>query len=145
MDDDVKNLVLERDKTIWVVEVKYPDGTTSEVWQRTDLEQDTEGYSSWREFRKSLLDNPATITAFKVKFRSHIEELPAGADGYYFKKGIIATMPGNDQANCYVTGYIQDGILNKIWYRVPEIMVWDTETIHDWDKEDEGIIINHES
>lgn len=142
LDDNTKNLVLERDKTIWIASVKYPDKEPEEVWQRIDLEQDSEGYSSWKEFRKSFYEQGGIIMGLKVKFRSHIEELPADASGYYFRKGIISTMPGNDQANCYVTGYIIDGILHKIWYRVPEIMIWDTETVQDWTREDEGIVLN---
>jgi hypothetical protein len=134
MDPEIKQSILDRDKTIWIATLESGE----EVWQRIDLEQDTEGYSSWLELRQTKLK----IIGLKIKFRSHIEELPSNAQGYYFRRGIIATMPGGDEANCYVTGYIENGILHKIWWRIPEIIEWDAEVTDTWNKEDLGIILN---
>lgn len=131
---DVKQSILDRDKTIWIATLESGE----EVWQRIDLEQDDDTYSSWAELKKT---NPK-ITGLRVRFRSHTEEIPWGADGYYFRRGAIAELPGTDTINCYVTGYIQDGILHKIWWKIPEITVFDHEIIKEWDPQELGLIIH---
>ena len=125
-----KQSILDRDKTLWIATLS--DG--SEVWQDIPKEDDPE-YSTWEEFR-SLSPK---IVGLKIKFRSHIEELPPNADGYYFRKSIIADLPG-ENVHCYVAGYIQNNVLYKIWYRIPEIIEWHRDEVKNWDSSDKGII-----
>lgn len=117
--------ILERDKTFWIATLPREDGSTYEIWQKIHLEQDNPDFSSWSALKKSR----PKIKGFRVRFRSHTERLPDNMEGYYFNRGIIGDPGSGDSADCYIMGYVENGLLHKIWYRVPELLVWMEETV----------------
>lgn len=152
-------LILERDKTVWIVTVETTLGTIEQMQDLILEDEEKENgqkKSSWETFSLTLKYEKAIllglgisnanpkITGFRLRFRSHTEKLPDNADGYYFKKGVIADLndSGNNTANCYVMGYVEGDKLHKIWYRVPELIEWFRETIP-LDKSDPMLIMNH--
>lgn len=140
------NLILERDKTIWIATIETPTGDIVEQYQDLIKEDDPE-YSDWDNLGAFLLQvnlmveganltrnkslPPYRIINLRARFRSHTERLPDNADGYYFKNGVICDIgtDGQNTANCYVLGHVANGELHKVWMRVPELIEHMRETV----------------
>ena len=137
----------DQDKTVWMVKLKCPwcnqDSHIEMVYQDDGRSSEKES-SAWKRLRL-FLEHPngtnISIVGFGLGFRDHAEWLPVEyPDGIYFSKGVIADMLNPHPCNCYVLGWIKDGLLTKVWYRIPEVIEYQREETRDFNSESPAII-----
>lgn len=141
----------DKDQTIWIVELEYY-GCDQSVWEtiyQDDGRPEAIG-SAWDRLRQYLIDGGNNynqycgICKFGLGFRDHLEWLPIegpqNIEGIYFSKGAIADMLNPHTCNCYVLGWIANGVLTKVWYRIPEVIEYQREEARDFDRELPAII-----
>ena len=143
----------DQDKTIWRVEIEHY-GSDQSVWETIYQDDGRPGTteSAWLRLKQYLLNgsdynNHCSPVKFGISFRDHIEWLPIEDDNYsdhiegiYFSKGAIADMLSPHTSNCYVLGWIKDGVLTKVWYRIPEVIEYQREEVRSFDPESAAII-----
>lgn len=135
----------DQDKTIWVCDIEIPPNDI--VFNKVEISiyQDDgrpglEEPNSWIRLKR-YLDGSFKFKQFHCQFRDHRETLPVEyPDGIYFSKGVIADMLNPHPCNCYVLGWIKDGLLTKVWYRIPEVIEYQREETRDFDRESPAII-----
>lgn len=68
----------------------------------------------------------------RIQFRSHVEHLPANADGYFFVNSVLGSLHNPDTFHFFVVGTLvgtrEDGIITVREYKVPELVDISTET-----------------
>ena len=130
----------DQDKTVWMVEL-YDDaeGDGYTVYQDDNRPGDKEP-NAWKAL-KGFMNEDRCVMRFGLGFRDHIEWLPLdNPEGIYFSKGAIADMLSPHTSNCYVLGWIKDGVLTKVWYRIPEVIEYQREVLTEFDKDSPAII-----
>lgn len=137
----------DKDQTVWMVELEHY-GCDQSVWEtiyQDDGRPGTTG-SAWLRLKQYLSDgsdynNHCSPIRLGIGFRDHLEWLPIDdAEGIYFSKGAIADMLNPHTCNCYVLGWIKDGVLTKVWYRIPEVIEYQREILTEFDKDSPSII-----
>jgi hypothetical protein len=74
---------------------------------------------AWIRLKKYLKESGLKIINMQLRFRSHIIDLPEKAEGYYFANGIIASL--NSSKNCNIVGILNKGVVECIWFSIPEL------------------------
>jgi hypothetical protein len=106
------------DKSIWVASLS----NGLDVYQ-DDNRGCLEEPSAWKRLASYILDSGTKIVGMKLKFRSHIIEIPSNADGYYFACGMSKTSESDVQRGYLVCGALIDGVATCKWYNIPELTV----------------------
>lgn len=111
------------DKCIWVVDLK--DGT--KVFQDDDR-PGLHTPSAWRRLGYYLQDYPENkIDKMRLRFGSHIVELPGGKPFYFYSKGMVQSMTQTYGLDFHIVGWLDNnGQVLCVWYKVPELAVAQT-------------------
>lgn len=85
---------------------------------------------AWLRLKKYVELNKLNIEKIVLQFRSHIEELPANADGYFHVMGIGANLALDEQGSwggaceeLWKFGILNGDNVHIKWWRVPELLV----------------------
>lgn len=99
---------------------------------------------AWMRLRAYLKENNLSIVKFELQFCDHIEEAaPPNCDGYYFVQRVeaMAFTESNSTIRSYVIGFLKDGVLKVIYWRVPEIIPTGSE-LRPIDLDSPNLIVN---
>jgi len=112
-----------KNKCIWIVELK--DG--SKVFQ----DDDRPGYavaSAWKRLGHYVHNNPQnSIAKMRLRFRTHIVDLPSHQSLYFYSKGLIQAFTQTYGLDFHVVGWKDDtGDILATWYKAPELVVTET-------------------
>lgn len=75
---------------------------------------------AWLRLKEYCAQNGRHIVRMYLQFRDHIEHVQSNAEGYYFKFGASAAWGGPTYQQ-FVVGHVENGILHKSTYNVPEL------------------------
>lgn len=96
--------------------------------------------TSWERLQNYCGNNKNYIVDMKLQFRSHIENMPANVEGYFFRRsilggiGIMRTSRIIPDTFFYLVGILKDGKVTIQKWRVPELILnTDEEDIRDPD------------
>lgn len=76
--------------------------------------------SAWERLGYYCGMNGLYIDEMNLRFRSHIEHVGKDADGFFFCLGVFGGL--QKSFNSYLTGTLQDGILEVVKWQVPELI-----------------------
>ena len=134
---EADDFITDKDSTIWIA--KLSDGRL--VYE----DDDRPGYeerSAWKRLKTFCELNKLYVKQMFIKFRSHTEVCPEGHNGYFFRKGVIASFRERRiTLHRYLTGPVTGGIINVQVWQVPEIILETTES-RDIDGCEDAIIWN---
>jgi hypothetical protein len=119
IDDYINSKILG--ETIWIVKLT----NNLEVYQddnRPGLEP-----SAWLRLKEYCETNNVKIANFTLRFRSHYENIVPNKTGYIFCKGCIALLGNESSYNLYKVGYIENNSIIMEKWRVPELVLYNTE------------------
>lgn len=84
--------------------------------------------SAWVRLGNYLKSNPELkIVEYGIRNNALYIPLPTYKDGYYFSKGCLQGVGGGDLLEYYVMGYLDGGIVNNFWIRVPDLAIIERE------------------
>lgn len=118
-DDFVQNYKLGNPR--WVVHLN--NGTT--VFQddgRPGLSE-----NAWLRLKKYCEENKLYIVRMHVQNRSNVKRLPSEMDGYVFRKGVRGVFGVDGTTNLFFTGWLSQDVLTVQKWRVPEMILENTE------------------
>jgi len=110
------------EKTIWIATLS--DGT--KVYQDDERPGITE-HSAWIRLGWHIQNTGLRIVALQARFRSHVEEIPRNAPGYFFARGALGHFGGKTRKSStkhYLIMGAQNG--DEIpchWYKAPELLI----------------------
>ncbi len=94
--------------------------------------------TSWERLQNYCRNNNNYIVAMKLKFRSHTENMPSNAEGYFFRRtilggiGIQRTFRVIPDTFFFLVGILKDGKVTIQKWRIPELILnTDEEDIRD--------------
>ena len=111
------------DNTIWFV--KLSNGET--VYQ-DDGRPDVEPNSAWLRLKEYCAEKNLRIEEMYLQFRSHVEPIGTGHDGYYFCKGASGFLFSEETLHSFVVGTLSGDTLSIRHYKTPELTVLQTDT-----------------
>lgn len=114
-DDYIRELQEDRACVVWSAGLS--DGRT--VWMddgRPGREQ-----PAWIRLAHYLSGSELAIVAMGLHFRSQHRELPAGADGYYFARGIMMSL-GQSSCDFLVAGHLVGTTLHLTRFSSPALV-----------------------
>ena len=114
------------EKTIWIA--RLSDGT---VVYQDDNREGVEHHSAWIRLMSHCDDNDLGIEEIKVRFRDHTEFVPKG-DRYPFSKA-VGSFVGHGDEHFLIFGVVNDKKMDRLWYKIPEVIVTETETVEEED------------
>jgi len=132
----------KQDLTRWIVVLD--DGTV--VYQddagQGELRVGT-NLSAWERLQNYCKNNNNYIVSMQLKFRSHIENMPSNAEGYFFRRsllsgmGVMRTFRVIPDKHHYLVGILKDGKVNVQKWVTPELLLnTEEEDIRDPNSED---------
>jgi len=112
-----------QEKCIWVVDLL--DGT--KVFQDDDR-PGLHTPSAWKRLGYYIQDYPDNrIAKMRLRFGSHIVELPGGKQFYFYSKGLVQSMTQTYGLDFHIVGWLDNnGQILCVWYKVPELVVAQT-------------------
>jgi hypothetical protein len=126
------------DKTIWVAVL-----SNDEIVYQDDNRETEEEKSAWLRLKKYISNNKLKIKSFYLKFRSNTSLLiPNDASGYFFSKGIMASVSNSKTVFYYSIGYIENASVHIKKVKIPELIIFDQETRKIYDCNEEQLIFN---
>ena len=132
----IKDDFLEH-KTIW--EVLLDNGLT--VFQDDDRIGEEEP-SAWIRLKKYVEENKLNIQQMRLRFRDNVVSIGKNTTGFYFAKGCGKDSTQEDTNHFYIVGYLEDSnIFQCLWYKIPELILFDSCTKDANDKTWENNII----
>jgi hypothetical protein len=111
------------DNTIWFV--KLSNGET--VYQ-DDGRPDAEPHSAWLRLKEYCAEKNLRIEEMYLQFRSHVEPIGIGHDGYYFCKGASGFLFSEETLHSFVVGTLSGDTLSIRHYKTPELTVLQMDT-----------------
>jgi hypothetical protein len=120
--DDEYTLNLMEGGGRWVVTLN--DG--NRVYQDDDRPE-MNPKSAWERLGLVCEANKLYIVDMYLQFRSHLEHLPSNADGYYFAKSIMGSFGSDKNWHFYVVGTLKNGILKVDTWKLPELIINESE------------------
>jgi len=111
------------DNTIWFV--KLSNGET--VYQ-DDGRPDVEPNSAWLRLKEYCAEKNLRIEQMYLQYRSHVEPIGEGYDGYYFCKGASGLLFSEETLHSFVVGTLSGDTLSVKCFKTPELTVIQTET-----------------
>lgn len=131
--DDFINTVANKggrqhDLARWIVTLN--DGTKAyqDDAGQGELRQGT-NLSSWERLQNYCKKNSNYIVAMQLQFRSHIENIPSNAEGYFFRRSILGGIGGEKTKKrspdvfFYLAGVLKDGKVYVQKWRIPELIL----------------------
>lgn len=76
---------------------------------------------SWKNLKAFVQENSLSIEEMYLQFRSHVEFIGAGVDGFYFSDGAASFVLDNDSFEIFVAGVVDKNSVKVIEWRVPEL------------------------
>lgn len=83
--------------------------------------------SSWVKLKKYCEENKLYIVDMKIHFRSNIVSLPENQNGYFFRRGILASLLSEYSQHFMYVGYLDREQIVVKKYQVPAMLLDDTE------------------
>lgn len=107
-------------KAIWIVELK--DGT--KIFQDDDR-PGLHTPSAWKRLGYYAQDHPNNpIVKMRLRFRTHIIELPSDQPFYFYSRGLIQAVTQTVGLDFHIVGGPNDsGSITLIWYKAPELVI----------------------
>lgn len=90
-------------------------------------EKDQPMISSWLRLKEYCDEHKLWITSMYLRFRSHYEHITPNADGYFMKKGGLAS-PGMPTHHYLIVGVVEQHIINVNKWKIPELIVEEEDT-----------------
>ena len=118
-------------RPIWIV--KLSNGES--VFQDDDR-PNTKPKSAWLRLKIYCKEHNLRITEMCLKYRSHIENIDSGCDGYYFCKGAGGFLFSDVTVDSFVVGTLSQNVLQVSHWKLPELMIMHTETRDKIDNEE---------
>lgn len=88
-----------------------------------DYRPDVLPQSAWLRLKKYCELNSVNIESMYLQFRSHIEHVPAGKQGYYFCRAVLGEWGAPKSFNMYNVGVVHDnGDVEVTKWRTPELI-----------------------
>lgn len=133
-----KEDIFLEDKTIWVAVLS----NDKIVYQDDNRDVYTEK-SAWLRLKKYIFDNKLKIKSFYLKFRSNVSLItPNDSAGYFFSKGIMASVSNSQTVFYYSIGHIENGNVYIKKIKIPELIMFDQEVRSIYDCNEEQLIFN---
>ena len=124
------------EKTIWIANL-----SNDETIYQDDERVGRQPHSAWLRLKAYLKESDLKIKSFAFKFRSHHVQLPRPQDGCYFTKAILGQQDNATDLHFFVYGnYIRGKNIDCVWYRIPEIIVFNTRNKKEEDVVQDGLI-----
>jgi hypothetical protein len=133
---EIDDFINDQDKTHWVVDLSNGKRVYGDDG-RPGLER-----VAWKRLRNYLYNNNLYITEMFIRFRSHIESVGKSEQGYFFKRGILASAYDERQYHKFIVGTIKDGLIHAQTWLVPEIIPEGGIEIRGIEHEYESLIFN---
>ena len=102
---------------IWIATLSNGDT----IYQ-DDGRPDVEPSSAWVRLRLYCQQNDVHIINMQVRNRSHVEDIGADHDGYFFCKGAGALIFGDITMHTFNIGVLNEGKLKVRTWRLPELI-----------------------
>jgi|TARA_R110000824_G_scaffold118860_1_gene271274 hypothetical protein len=102
---------------IWIATLSNGDT----IYQ-DDGRPDIEPSSAWVRLRLYCKQNDVHIVNMQVRNRSHVEDIGADHDGYFFCKGAGALIFGDMTLHTFNIGVLNEGKLKVRTWRLPELI-----------------------
>lgn len=131
---EIDDFISNKDSTIWIATLS--DGRA--VYQDDDRPEHEEK-RSWVRLQEYCKKNNLFVKKMAIKFRSHTEHLPESEEGYFFRKGVLGSPAEKKTIHRYICGPIINGEINVTVFRIPEIIIEETE-IRKIEGNEDGII-----
>lgn len=84
-----------------------------------DYRPGVEPHSAWERLGVHCKENGLYIVDMIIRFRSHVESMGQNKDGYFFCKGVTASL--GKSLETFLTGTLDDGILVVQKWLVPSL------------------------
>lgn len=97
--------------------------------------------STWLRLRDYISKEKVDIVGFRVRFRSNVNHIGYGDDGYYFAHAALFSFGGDRVAEYYTAGKLKNGILSVTRFEKPAMDIMLSEN-RDWKEAKECLIIN---
>lgn len=111
------------DTTIWIVELDNGE---------TIYQDEYEGEkSAWLRLKQYCEENKLKIVDMRLQFRSHVEQVGKGYDGYFFRTAAgrwVSETKSKRPTNIYfLAGFLKNGTIYIKKWKTPELVVEYTE------------------
>lgn len=124
------------EKSIWIANL-----CNGEAIYQDDDRGGREIKSAWLRLKRYINKHDLKITSLSFKFRSHVLQLPAPIDGAYFSRAILGNYDEETNIHFFVYGVYEKGKpIQCDWYRVPEIILFDSRSKGEEDLVDGALI-----
>lgn len=132
--------ISDKDETFWTALLS--DGRS--VYQDEGRPGQTEP-SAWIRLQNYCKENNLYVKSMYITFRSHTERMTESNEGWFFRKGVLSWGGSGKTSNFFITGPIVNNKIYVTKWRVPEIIIEESE-IRDIDNNEDGIIwnLNHQ-
>jgi hypothetical protein len=94
---------------------------------RTAYDNNREDVSTWSELHDFCYANGIWITKLYAHFRSNYIHLPSGKEGYFFTRSVLGSLMEGSNTYYFLLGYIEDNVVKIQKYRIPEMILVETE------------------
>lgn len=85
------------------------------------------GDSCWIRLKKYCESNSLYITDIYIHFRSNTINFPSNKDGYFFRRGILASLQSEYSQHFMYVGYLENDQLLVKKYQIPAMLLEETE------------------
>lgn len=118
----------KQDLTRWIVTLDDSTVVYQDDVGQGDLRPGTD-LTSWERLINYCKNNNNYIVGMQLKFRSHMENMPSNAEGYFFRRtilggiGVMRTFRVIPDTFFYLVGTLKDGQVTIQKWRVPELVL----------------------
>ena len=110
-------------RPIWIVKL-----SNNETVYQDDGRPGVKTPSAWLRLKSYCEKHNLRITEMHIHYRSHIEHIGSDFDGYYFCKGAGGFLFSDITVSSFVIGTLSGDVLNVSHWKLPELIVMQTET-----------------
>lgn len=118
---EIDSFIDDKDETIWICTL-----SNGLIVYQDDDRPDHEP-SAWLRLKEYCKQNNCHVISMKFKFRSHIEHIGDGSEGFFFCRGAMYGIGMKKTEYRYIGGLIKNGKLTTYKFIVPELVLIETE------------------
>ncbi|NDA64586.1 MAG: hypothetical protein EBX50_21535 [Chitinophagia bacterium] len=97
--------------------------------------------STWIRLQEYITREQVDITGFRIRFRSNVQHIGYGADGYYFAHASLSHFGDSKSLDYYVVGTLKNHELKVKRFEKPALINMQ-EDVRNWKEAKQCLIIN---
>jgi hypothetical protein len=114
------------ENTIWIAELSDGSVVYQDDYRPCEAEP-----SAWLRLCEYCRQNNLGVRKFYLQFRSHVENIELDGERLFWIKG-LRRGSGTVEKHQYVTGVVKNGVLERTWWRIPELYPHDHDVLDKW-------------